>query len=334
MTAPMLKSLGLGGFPFAGADVGGFAGTATPELLTKWLEIAAFQPIDRDHTEKGTGDQEPWVGGIAQEKIRRGFIEDRYRLMPYLYTLAEESSRTGLPMMRPLFLDYPGATTDKHPIDIDAGVEGEFLLGHDLLIAPSPYPEAPDAYTVEFPSADWFDFWSGVRVERPAPPSDPDPNAPASATSLVPLYTNVQPELASLPVYVRAGAILPVAPLVQSTDETPQGPLTLRVYAGDDCRGSLYTDDGVSRAYLQGKFLRMNFTCKLDSDGMQLQISKHEGSFAPWWKEIRVEVYGWKPAQGTILEDGRATALIIAREQNYVGFTVQDSGNGVTLDLR
>ncbi|HEX4209210.1 MAG TPA: TIM-barrel domain-containing protein, partial [Candidatus Binataceae bacterium] len=102
MTTPMLENLGLSGFAFSGADVGGYAGTPPPDLLTKWLEIAAFQPIDRDHTEKGTGDQEPWVGGPAQEAIRRRFIEERYRLMPYLYTLAEEASRTGLPIVRPL----------------------------------------------------------------------------------------------------------------------------------------------------------------------------------------------------------------------------------------
>ena len=75
MTTPMIENLGLSGFAFTGADVGGFAGTPPTDLLTKWLEIAAFQPIDRDHTELGTGDQEPWVGGPEQEAIRRRFIE-------------------------------------------------------------------------------------------------------------------------------------------------------------------------------------------------------------------------------------------------------------------
>jgi len=334
MTAPMLKNLGLSGFSFAGADAGGFAGTATSELLTKWLEIAAFHPIDRDHTEKGTGDQEPWAGGPEQENIRRGFIEERYRLMPYLYTLAEETSRTGLPMMRPLFLDYPEATRDKHPIDIDPGVEGEFLLGHDLLIAPSPYPEAPDAYTVEFPSAGWYDLWTGDRVPRPAPDEHPDPNAPASAASRVPLNANVQPSLQALPVYVRAGAILPMAPLVQSTEETPQGPLTLRVYAGDDCRGSLYTDDGKSYAYTRGDFLRMNFTCTVNDGVMQVGISKHQGTFVPWWKEIRVEVYGWKPTQSKVMRDGSETNLVLRQQANHFDLTLPDSGNGAVLSLR
>src|SRR5277367_5973209 len=134
LATPMLENLGLSGFAFSGADVGGYAGTPSPDLLTKWLEVSAFQPIDRDHTEKGTGDQEPWVGGPEHEAIRRRFIEARYQLMPYLYTLAEETARTGMPMMRPLFLDYPFATRDRHPIDNDLGVDAEFLLGHDLLI--------------------------------------------------------------------------------------------------------------------------------------------------------------------------------------------------------
>ncbi len=91
----MLENLGLSGFAFAGADVGGYAGTPPPELLTKWLEVAAFQPIDRDHSELGTADQEPWVGGPEQEAIRRRFIEERYHLMPYLYTLARRQAVPG-----------------------------------------------------------------------------------------------------------------------------------------------------------------------------------------------------------------------------------------------
>jgi alpha-glucosidase len=134
MTVPQLINLGLSGFAMSGADVGGFAGSPSPDLLTRWLQLAAFQPIDRDHAAKGTRDHEPWVDGPEHEAIRRHFIEERYRLMPYLYTIAEETSRTGLPIMRPLFLEFPNATTDGHPIDLDAG--NEFLLGPSLLIAP------------------------------------------------------------------------------------------------------------------------------------------------------------------------------------------------------
>jgi alpha-glucosidase len=99
----MLENLGLSGFAFSGADVGGFAGTPTMDLLTKWFEVALFSPSIAITPKKAPGDQEPWVGGPEQEAIRRHFIETRYQLMPYLYTLAEEASRTGLPMVRPLF---------------------------------------------------------------------------------------------------------------------------------------------------------------------------------------------------------------------------------------
>ena len=334
MTAPMLKSLGLSGFSFSGADVGGYAGTPTPELLTKWIEVAAFQPIDRDHTEKGTGDQEPWVGGEQQEAIRRRYIEQRYLLMPYLYTLAEETARTGIPMMRPLFLDYPNATKDKHPIDIDAGVDTEFLLGHDLLIAPSPYSEAPDAYSVEFPSAGWYDFWSGKRVMKPAQMAKGDSDAPPAATDQIALYTEIHPALDKLPVFVRAGAILPVQPLVQSTSQTPQGPLTLRVYVGDDCHGTLYADDGQTFAYQHGGFLRMNFACTVTGDGLKITISKHEGSFVPWWTQLRLEVYGWTPVHDTVQLNRQASSAHIERERNFFSIIIPDTAVGTSLDLK
>jgi alpha-glucosidase len=332
MTTPMIESLGLSGFSFSGADVGGFAGTANPDLLTKWMEVAAFQPIDRDHTEKGTGDQEPWVGGATQENVRRQFIEQRYRLMPYLYTLAEKSARTGLPMVRPLFLDYPDATRDKHPIDLDPGVGAEFLLGHDLLIAPSPYPEEPDAYTVEFPSAAWYDFWTGKRVPA-QPAADPTPNAPPAAADQVALTSRVHPTLDELPVYVRAGAILPIQPLVESTRETPRGPLTLRIYAGSNCRGSLYTDDGESFAYERGVFLRMNFSCAVTAESIRIAISKPEGSFLPWWRKLRLEVYGWKPSRKVVFEDGRKVFVPIERGRAFVAVTVPDSAAGATIEI-
>ena len=333
LTTPMLENLGLSGFGLSGADVGGFAGTASVELLTKWMEVAAFQPIDRDHTETGTGDQEPWVGGAEQEAIRRHFIEERYRLMPYLYQLADESSRTGLPMLRPLFLEFPNATADGHPIDVDPGAAAEFMLGPDLLIAPSPYPEAPDVYTIEFPSHDWYDYWTGVKL----------PPAVAADTSLQvvspsPLSIQVQPELATLPVYVRGGSILPMEPLVQSTSEMPDGQLTLRVYTGSSCSGDLYLDDGKSYAFEHGDSLRMHFSCKVTPDGLELSISAHQGLYAAWWKQIRVEVFGWEPKQNKVLiknhSADRATPLEMENLSQGLVVNLADDGKGMELQLQ
>ena len=331
MTTPMLENLGISGFAFSGADVGGYAGTPPTDLLTKWLEIAAFQPIDRDHTESGSGNQEPWVGGPEQEATRRRFIEERYRLMPYLYTLAEETSRTGLPIERPLFLEYPDAASDHHPIDTDVAASGEFLVGHDLLVAPPPFPDEVDAYSVEFPSADWYDYWTGEKVASPASKSGTAaPNTPAQ----VGLMLKVQPELATLPVFVHGGSILPIAPLVQSTNETAQGPLTLRVYAGDDCGGSLYQDDGRTYDYKNGAFLRMRFTCRITPEGFQLHADPQDGSYPAWWKDIRIEVYGWKPSAKSASLNGQAVESAISPIDHGFAVVVPASSKGFDLQLK
>jgi alpha-glucosidase len=333
LTTPMLENLGLSGFALSGADVGGYAGTPQPDLLTKWIEIASFQPIDRDHAEKGTGDQEPWVGGPEPESIRRRFIEERYRLMPYLYTLAEEASRTGVPIERPLFLEFPEATSDHHPIDVDPQAAGEFLLGPDVLIAVPPYPDKLDTYVVEFPSAKWFDYWTGQPVPKPAPSDDPDPNAPASPTDLVPLTAWVHPEVGALPVFVRAGAILPIAPLTQSTDEIPQGALTLRVYAGEGCAGHLYLDDGKTYAYKTGASLRMDFQCEVSADGLLLRLGKHQGSYLAWWQQIRVEIYGWSPRKRAVRLNGGRTNAEMDLSTTKVALTIPDNGAGEVVEL-
>jgi alpha-glucosidase len=334
LTTPMLENLGLSGFAFSGADVGGYAGTPTPDLLTRWFEVAAFQPIDRDHTEKGTGDQEPWVGGSEHEAIRRRFIEARYRLMPYLYTLAEEASRTGLPMLRPMFLEFPHATPDGHPIDTDVPAAGEFLLGADLLIAPAPYPDELDDYTVELPSPNWYNYWTGEKIPSPVSP------APAVSDPLaVPdrdgqFSIRVTPQLSQLPVFVRAGSILPLAPLVQSTNQTPKGPLTLRVYAGDECSGELYLDDGKTYAFQHGGFLRMKFTCRMSTNGMRLSIGSHEGSYPAWWQQVRVEIYGFTPKLGEVFVNTKKISAHINTEPQSLGFVIDDDGHGEGIEIR
>jgi alpha-glucosidase len=333
LTTPMIENLGLSGFALTGADVGGFAGTPQQDLLTKWYEISSFQPIDRDHAEKGTGDHEPWAGVAESEAIRVRFIEERYRLMPYLYTLAEEASRTGLPIERPLFLEFPKAASDFHPIDIDLHAMGEFLLGSALLIAAPPYPDKLDNYAVEFPSDGWYDYWTGQPVPKPIA-SDPQPNAPIAPDDLVPLTAWVHPDLASLPVFVRAGTILPMAPLVQSTDETPQGPLTLRVYVGDGCAGHLYLDDGRTYAYKNGASLRMDFSCEVTAEGLRINLTKHQGAYPAWWRQIHIEIYGWRPKEQTASFEGRSIDVVASPSSASFALTIPDNEQGSWLVLK
>ncbi|HEY2180026.1 MAG TPA: TIM-barrel domain-containing protein, partial [Caulobacteraceae bacterium] len=244
-----LINLGLSGFAYAGADVGGYTGGASPELMTRWFEIGAFTPIFRDHAAKGAPRAEPWVDGPDQLAIRRRFVDERYRLMPYLYSLADDSSRTGDPLMRPVFYDYPGAMSA--PCDQSMA----FTLGASILVAPPPKPESPQAYEVCLPAGGWYDLWTGER----AGPENPHRDGVYVLTE--------QPRLDRLPVFVRAGTILPTQPLVQSTAETPNGPLGLDLYLGPDCHGSLYLDDGHSLEFRRGHFLRQQIRCSRDGSG-------------------------------------------------------------------
>jgi alpha-glucosidase len=334
LATPMLENLGLSGFAFSGADVGGYAGTPSPELLTKWLEVGAFQPIYRDHTEKGTNDQEPWVGTPEQEAVRRHFIETRYQLMPYIYTLAEEATRNGLPMLRPLFLEFPDAAPDRRPIDTDSFAAGEFLLGNSLLVAPQQYPGELDAYSVELPSPDWFDYWTGVKIAQPPPPARNPEDLTAAPERTAQFLIKITPDLKQLPVFVRGGSILPISPLVQSTNETPQGPLTLRVYAGNQCAGDLYQDDGKTYAFQHGAFLRMNFSCQITDNGMQLKIGPHQGTYPAWWKDIHVEIYGWTPKQGEVVVDSKKLSGPIDHTSQALGFTFADDGKGAEVIVK
>jgi len=323
LTTPMLLNLGLSGFGFCGADVGGFVGTPGPELLTRWTELATFQPIDRNHTNKGSGDKEVWVHGPEQEAIRRRYIEERYRLLPYLYTIVEELSRTGLPVVRPLFLEFPDATKDKHPFDLDAG--NEFLLGPDLLVAPPPFPEQPDSYPLRLPPGIWYDYWTGAKIQAAINGDDPNKGS-----------LQIQPKLETLPVYVREGTILPMQPLVQSTEEPPQGDLILRVYPGKDCRGFLYLDDGKTLAYKRGESLRIEFSCELTPGGVHLHIGEHQGAFHPWWNKIHVELYGWDSAAAAVTVENRKDAPTdsIDADRHILSLEVLDDPRGSDLEIR
>ena len=335
-TTPQLLNLGLSGFAMAGADVGGFAGSPQPELLTRWLEVAAFHPIDRDHTAVGTLPQEPWENGTPEDvSLRRRYIEERYRLMPYFYTTAEEMSRTGLPIMRPLFLEFPHGEGDGGPLDLSTG--NAFMVGPNLLVAQSPYPDEVDDYDVALPPSSWYDYWTGSRID------------PTSGRKGIDNAAIAQPEvhihrtLETLPVFVRAGAIVPEQPLVQSTDEKPEGPLTLRVYPpttlGAGCEGSLYLDDGVSYDFKKGDYLRIQFACRLSTQGLIVTVAPRQGSFAPWWKLLSIEVYGatkpYASASVTALDHpaGAPVSTNFDAEHHRVTALVTDDAKGMQLQL-
>ena len=121
--------MGVSGFSFVGSDIGGYAHGPSGELYTRWLQVGVFSPFMRSHAELGTPDKEPWSFGQQREAINKRTIELRYELLPYIYNVMQQASETGVPAMRPLFLEFP---EDENV----AGMDDEFLFGADLLVAP------------------------------------------------------------------------------------------------------------------------------------------------------------------------------------------------------
>ena len=243
----------------------------------------------------------------------------------------EDNTRTGLPLLRPLFLEFPDASPDRHPLDVDLNTSGEFMVGPDLLVAGPPFPEKTDDYDAKLPGPGWYDFWTGKRIvpaKAQSGAADPLLTGPDLPT------VHIHPELATLPVFVRAGTILPIALLVQSTLEPPDGPLTLRVFPGPQCAGSLYQDDGTSFSYRQGDFLRVTFSCEMSgTDGiLHVHISRHEGRFNAWWKQIEVEISDLyrQPASATV--NGRPVAYHFGGRGLIL--RVDDDGDGMDIVLR
>jgi len=330
-TTPQLVNLGLSGFALVGADIGGFAGNPSPELLTRWLELGAFQPIDRDHAAKGTRDHEPWVDGPDAEVLRRRAIEARYRLLPYIYATAEENSRNGMPILRPLFLEFPHAAADGHPMDLDAS--GEFLLGHDLLIAPNPSPDEVAPYELHLPAGLWYDYWSGKEMKSSNSATAVDREKRDDLLAAPPQTLSAQAD--PIPVFVRGGAILPLASPSENVDAMQAKQLTIRVYAnevGGTCQGSLYMDDGHSFAYQHGEYERINFTCNMLANGsLEFVQEPVAGSYRMKDSRYKLEILGLSGTAKSFQWRGRTINLKAEGNLKSAELEFENSGSKILI---
>jgi alpha-glucosidase len=200
------------------------------------------------------------------------------------------------------------------------------------LVAPAVYPEKPDAYTVELPSVNWYNYWTGEKADEG---TWSDGASGLNDPGLIGRKITIKPQLDVLPVFVREGSILPLQPLVQSTSETPKGPLTLRVYPGKDCKGSLYLDDGKTFAYKQGDFLRMEFTCSESPNGITIHIGSHQGKYVPWWKDLQVEIYGRTTSfrKASLVGSTEKVQSSSDSLHHVTSFLVPDNGGGRDLQV-
>jgi alpha-glucosidase len=209
-TIPMMLGLGLSGIPYTGSDIGGFSGEPNSELYLRWFQMAAFTPFFRTHSDHVTPRREPWTFDDSTLKIVRSALQLRYRLLPYFYSLARQSTQNGLPLLRPLFWLSP-----EEPSSWE--VQDQFLLGDDLLVAPVIEPGV-ERRSVMLPPGRWYSFWD---------------DQPFEGAGEIPIDVSLE----RIPVFVRAGAIVPM----QEGEE-----LILHLYLPVQGKftSSLYSDDG------------------------------------------------------------------------------------------
>lgn len=313
VTIPQLINLGVSGYAYAGADVGGYSlcpwhyttSGLDASLLVEWMELGALQPFFRNHSELGTCRREPWLLGPQVEARLRKAIERRYKLLPYIYTAFEESSRNGLPVMRPLWLEYPAdATTLTN--------DKAFLLGRDLLVAPKLVP-GTDPYAVTLPQGAWWDTLTG------------DLNPSGGTVTITP------PEDDSLRIFARAGAIIPTQPLTQMAGARPQGALTVEVWPGPDCSGALYQDDGRSLDYQKGAMTRITYACEPSATGVRV-TSTSTGSFPNWWAATRLLIHG--ASQDATITSSRSRTPPSSYDGVTHTLTITIDGSGADWDAQ
>jgi alpha-glucosidase len=276
MAMPQLMNMGLSGVPFVGTDIGGFWGNASGELFARWMQVGALAPFCRGHSSIGTERHEPWVFGPRVEAICREFLRLRYRLLPYLYALFWEASQRGIPVLRPLLYHFPDDPTT-YPL------HDEVLLGPYLLAAPIYHPGREYRY-VYLPTGMWYDWWTDERIEGPS-------------------HLLAHAPLERMPLYVRAGAIIPSGPDLHYADERPLDPLTLDLYAGNGTF-TLYEDDGHSFEYERGQFCTTSYTLRRLPDQLIFEMGAREGAYAPPARRLLMRVH----AVDELAAEGHPTA--------------------------
>jgi alpha-glucosidase (family GH31 glycosyl hydrolase) len=307
---PVAVNTGLSGIPFWGTDIGGFVPTAeyTGELHVRWFQFGTFCPSFRSHGRNwhlrlpwgwnmgkiGPSELRGYTGGAADpdpkelnnaqvEPIVKKYLELRYRLLPYTYTIARECCDTGLPMMRALWLH--------HHDDPQAIVRGDqFLWGRDLLVSPV-VAKGATSRRLYLPRGRWIDFWTeqamdgGREIDR-------------------------EVDLETMPLHVRAGAIIPMGPVKQYTDEPIDAPMALTVYPGADGAFTVYEDDGKSFAHKNGDFMRVAMTWSDASRRLRITLAPGSRMRAPHQRQFEVRVAGARTSR-TITFNGSPVTVTL-----------------------
>lgn len=254
--APVIKAglnIGLSGVGNWTHCMGGFEHAADPELYIRWVQFGMFSPVAMVFGMDHPGYKEPWNYGEDALRNFKKYDSLRYRLLPYIYSNAYQVYRTGAPLMKALVLNYQD---DENVYEIG----DQYLFGNDLMVCPVTTKGA-QTRTVYLPEGEWYDWWTGKKYSGKK-------------------YIHVVTPLDTLPVFAKAGAIIPMQPAMNYVGEKPVDPITLDIFPGDSSSFSLYEDDGLSLNYQKNNFSLTKISAVAAANQFRVQINKPEGVFS------------------------------------------------------
>lgn len=284
---PLALSAGMGGIPFWSCDISGYCGDITDyesmgELYIRWMQFGVFNPISRAHHE-GNNAVEPWKFGPKVEAICKKVIELKYQLFPYIYTYAREAHDTGIPLMRALMLEYPEDSET-------ANLNGEFLFGKELLVAPV-VEEGAATKKVYLPEGEWIDFMhpeAGYQGKK---------------------WIDYPVSLETTPFFVRKGSIIPMQPVMQFINQNPRYPLLLNIYPASVNKKavfSVYEDDGKSNDYKRDVFAERQIICYTSSEAYTIKtILKESNGYKAIPRELAYRLYLDQIPRAVTTPDGK-----------------------------
>lgn len=259
------QRMSISGVPFCGTDIGGFSGEPDGELFTRWIQLGTFSPFMRAHSAGDTIEREPWSFGEPFESINRKFIELRYKLLPYLYSVFWEHHRYGFPILRPMIMLEQEEISNHYRQD-------EFTFGDKILICPV-LEQGAVSRRVYLPKGAWYNYWSQEVLQ-------------GGSEHLI------SAPLEEMPIFVRAGSIIPEYPVMQYVGEKKIDEVILNVYYTDgEVNSFLYEDHGDTFAYEQDIYSEKKFNVKGDASTLIIAQSV-EGLYTPNYEMYSYNVIG------------------------------------------
>ncbi|CAM3794563.1 glycoside hydrolase family 31 protein [Mucilaginibacter galii] len=285
------QRLSMSGIPFCGTDIGGFSGEPDGELFTRWIQMGTFSPFMRAHSAGDTKEREPWSFGEPFTAINRKFIELRYRLIPYLYSTFWEHHRYGFPILRPVVMQEQDQIHNQARQD-------EFTYGDKILVCPVMEP-GQQSRLVYLPKGNWYNYWENTLVEGGK-------------------EVEVATPLETIPLFVKAGSVIPEYPVMQYVGEKEIEEVKLNVYYSDAPANSFFFEDyGETFAYEQDIYSEKKFVVSGKHTSMTI-LQSMEGLYTPRYENYHFHIAGLPFKAAKIIADGKEITEFAFNEEEKV----------------